>query len=70
MTAEIPVGVNPWPTVRETRDELSAIVAAATRLAALGGIEESCPYELHTAQEIIWTQAFRLTLDRISDLAA
>ena len=53
---------------KETADELSHAAFDGTWAAFAGDPETVCPFATDTAQGIVWTQAFRLTLDRIGDL--
>ena len=54
-------------------DELREAVVLGTK-AAFSGVpeaaDEACPYARDTAQGIAWTQAYRLTADRLADFDA
>ena len=50
----------------DTARELMNIASAATK-EAFAGRTENCPYATDSAQGIIWTHAYRLTLDRLTD---
>jgi hypothetical protein len=53
----------------ETADELRTIAEDGAQAAFDRKAERSCPFYEDSAQGIIWTQAFRLTADRLSDFA-
>lgn len=52
---------------RKTAQELQNCASQGSRAADAGEPEDACPYATDTAQGIIWTQAYRLTLDRLGD---
>ena len=54
----------------DTSSEVAEAATEGARAGFLGRPESSCPFDFDTAQGIIWTQAFRLTVDRVREMAS